>query len=76
MVALPLRATPRRASKRQRRAITSANITEMVDAWKKTGRIGTSKPKAKKKAVAQAVAAALSEQDRSRKKARPHGRRA
>jgi len=48
----------------------------MVDAWKKTGRIGTSKPKAKKKAVAQAVAAALSEQDRSRKKARPHGRRA
>jgi hypothetical protein len=37
----------------------SGNIKEMVGSYKATGKIGTSKPKSKKKAVKQAVAIAL-----------------
>lgn len=46
----------------------STNIGEMVGKFKKTGKIGTSKPASKGKAVKQAVAIALSEAGKSRKK--------
>jgi hypothetical protein len=39
----------------------SANISEMTKSFKKTGKIGTSKPTSLKKASKQAVAIALSE---------------
>jgi len=41
------------------RKTIEANIQEIVDKWQKTGKIGNSKPKTKKKAVEQAVAIAL-----------------
>jgi hypothetical protein len=46
----------------------SSNIGEMVGSFKKTGKLGTSKPASKKKAVKQAVAIALSTAGKSRKK--------
>lgn len=45
----------------------SGNIGETVTKFKKTGSIGTSKPKGKKAAVKQAVAIALSTAGKSRK---------
>jgi len=36
------------------------NVSELMKSYKKTGKIGTSKPKSKKKAQKQAVAIALS----------------
>lgn len=42
------------------REVISENIKEIVDKWKRTGRIGNSRPKTKKEAVRQAVAIALS----------------
>jgi len=45
-----------------------ANIKELVNKFKKTGKIGTSKPGSKKKAVKQAVAIALRKAGKSRKK--------
>lgn len=44
----------------------SGNISEMVGKYKKSGSIGTSKPKSKKAAVKQAVAIALSTAGKSR----------
>jgi hypothetical protein len=44
------------------------NIKEIVDTYKSKGKIGTSKPASKKKAVKQAVAIAYSEAGKSRKK--------
>ncbi len=41
------------------RKVISSNIEEIVRSWKKTGKIGNSKPKTKKQAVKQAVAIAL-----------------
>lgn len=48
--------------------VISSNIKELVNSWKKTGKIGTSKPKTKKKAVKQAVAIAMSKAGISKKK--------
>ena len=47
--------------------VVSSNIGEMVGSYKKTGKIGTSKPESKKKAIAQATAIALSKAGRSNK---------
>lgn len=45
----------------------SANIGEMVGKYKETGKIGTSKPKSKKAAMAQASAIAYEKAGKSRK---------
>ena len=42
------------------KAIISANIKEMMMSWKKTGRIGSTRPKNKKEALKIATAAAYS----------------
>ena len=47
--------------------VVSSNIGEMVGSYKKTGKIGTSKPESKKKAIAQATAIALSKAGKSNK---------
>lgn len=46
----------------------SKNIGEMLGKYKKTGKIGTSKPKSMKAAVAQASAAAYTKAGKSKKK--------
>jgi len=46
----------------------SSNIKEMVDSWKQNGKIGTSSPANKKKAIKQAVAIAYRKSGRSRRK--------
>lgn len=46
------------------------NISEMVRKFKKTGKIGTSRPESKGKAVKQAVAIALSTARKQRKSRR------
>jgi len=45
--------------------VVSRNIGEMVGSYKKTGKIGTSKPKSKKKAIEQATAIALTKAGKS-----------
>jgi hypothetical protein len=47
--------------------VVGGNIGEMVRAYKKTGKIGASRPKSKEKAIKQATAIALSEAGKSRK---------
>ena len=47
--------------------VVSANISEMVGSYGKTGKIGTSKPESKAKAIKQATAIALSKAGKSRK---------
>lgn len=49
--------------------VVGENIGEMVRSYKKTGKIGASKPKSKEKAVKQATAIALAEAGKSRKMA-------
>jgi chitinase len=56
---------PLKAGKSQK--TISGNISEMVGKYKKTGSIGTSKPKSKPKAVKQAVAIALDKAGKARK---------
>jgi hypothetical protein len=46
----------------------SKNIKELVDSYKKSGKIGTSRPKSKKAAVKQAVAISLKKAGKSKKK--------
>jgi hypothetical protein len=46
----------------------SSNISKEIKSYKKTGKIGTSKPTSKKKAQKQAVAIALSKAGKSKKK--------
>jgi hypothetical protein len=53
---MPLRKAPKNSSKKQRNKIQSSNISELVNSYKKTGRIGNSKPKSKKAAIKQAIA--------------------
>lgn len=43
----------------------SKNVSEIMSSYKKTGKIGTSKPKSKKAAQKQAVAIALSKAEES-----------
>jgi hypothetical protein len=50
------------------RKVMSQNISEVMHSYDRTGRIGTSRPKSRKKAVKQAVAISYSEARRSRKK--------
>ena len=56
---------PLKSGKSQK--VVSSNIGEMVRSYKKTGKIGASKPESKKKAIAQATAIALSKAGKSRK---------
>jgi len=60
--------------------VVSANISEMVGSYGKTGKIGTSKPESKAKAVKQATAIALAKAGKTKKlatrgsaKSRPKG---
>lgn len=46
--------------------VVSENISELTRSYKKTGRIGTSKPESSQEARAQAVAIALSKAGKSR----------
>ena len=55
-------------NKGKSRKVVSSNIGEMVSSYKKTGKIGTSKPKSKEKAIKQATAIALSEAGKPPKK--------
>lgn len=48
------------------RKVMSSNIKEIVDSYKQTGRIGTSHPKSKKKAIKQAVAISYAQAGRTR----------
>jgi len=57
---LPLR-------KGRSKKVIRQNIGELVHSYEKTGRIGNSRPKSKKKAVKQAVAIAYKKAGRSRK---------
>lgn len=45
-----------------------SNVREVVKSYKKTGKIGTSRPKSKAKAVKQAVAIAYSQKRKSKNK--------
>ena len=47
----------------------SSNVSEMMGKFSKTGKIGTSKPKSKKKAQKKAVAIALSTAGKAKKMA-------
>ncbi len=47
--------------------VVSANISEMVKSYGKTGKIGTSKPESKTKAVKQATAIALAKAGKTKK---------
>lgn len=55
---MPLKRGKSKATRRE-------NIREMLDSYKRTGRIGNSKPKSTRKAQRQAVAAAYAQQRRS-----------
>lgn len=46
-------------------SIISSNIDELMKSYKKTGTLGTSKPKSKKKALKQAAAIAYSKARKS-----------
>lgn len=47
--------------------VVSENISEMVGSYGKTGKIGTSKPESKAKAIKQATAIALAKAGKARK---------
>ena len=49
--------------------VVSENISEMMGSYRKSGKLGTSKPKSAKKAQKQAVAIALDKAGKSRKMA-------
>ena len=53
----------------------SANIKEMVGAYKRTGKIGASKPASKKKAIKQAAAAAYKKAGKFKSKKKKRGQK-
>lgn len=55
------------------RKTISNNVSEVMSSYSKTGKIGTSKPKSKKKAQKQAVAIALSTAGKAKKMAKGGG---
>ena len=57
------------------RGAVSANIKEMTHSYERTGKIGSSKPASKAKAVKQATAIALKKAGRSRTQKGPHASR-
>lgn len=46
--------------------VFSSNVKELVDAYSSTGKIGTSKPKSKKKAIKQSVAIAYAQKRKNK----------
>lgn len=48
------------------RRTISHNIEEMVHSWEKSGKLGTSRPRSKKKAIKQAVAVSLKKAGKSK----------
>ena len=50
------------------RKTISSNIKEIFNSFKKTGKIGTSKPRSKKAALRQAIAISLQKAGKSNKK--------
>jgi len=52
----------------QNSKVISSNVKELVNTYKQKGKIGTSKPKSKAKAIKQAVAIAYSTARKSKKK--------
>ena len=52
------------------RKTVSHNVREMVDTWKRSGKIGNSRPRSKKKAVKQAVAISLKKAGKSKYQAK------
>ncbi len=48
--------------------VRTRNVKEIMKSYKKTGKIGTSKPKGKKSAIKQAVAIGYAQQRRSKSK--------
>jgi hypothetical protein len=54
-------------SKSKSKSAFKSNVKELVDTYKEKGKIGTSKPKSKKSAVAQSLAIAYSIKDKKKK---------
>jgi hypothetical protein len=54
-------------AKGKSKKVISKNVKELVDTYEKKGKIGTSKPESKEKAIKQALAISYSKAGKSRK---------